>query len=264
MTWNPNIPDLSNNISADYPDIKENLNELMLGMMNRPLFTYNGGSSAATIKISGGYYCCQDKFCFWASELTSTQAASGTPTANTWYYLYLDYSAITSGTAITNSELIWSTTAPSWNHTYRGYYNGSDRCIFACMANGAGNNFDEFFHDGKDYIHLADALSEYIGTPGNTWTDVDCSGDSPPICRKVRCTAYCNYGTGTSTCIARVNGQTGTGGYDIGVVTSDGQESFAVFDAFVDSSQIFQVLDSDNNGDRITFKNNGWYLPEGM
>ncbi|MBV6343601.1 hypothetical protein HWQ67_18700, partial [Candidatus Magnetobacterium casensis] len=85
------------------------------GRAGRPTFTYNGGSTAYTVKAKGAVYWCKDKLCHWDSELTTT--AISTPVASTWYYLYLDYSAITEGTAVTATELIWSSTAPTYSNT---------------------------------------------------------------------------------------------------------------------------------------------------
>ena len=71
----------------------------------RSKFTYNGGSTTYTIKISPGVYYCKEKYCFWTTELTSLQIPS--PAANTWYYFYLDYSSITSSTELTNTNFYW-------------------------------------------------------------------------------------------------------------------------------------------------------------
>ena len=263
MTWNPDVPQVGNNVSADIPDIKENLNELMLGMINRPKFTYNGGSSAATIKISGGYYCCKDKFCYWASELTSAQAASGTPTADTWYYFYLDYSAITSGTAITNSELIWSTTAPSWNHTYRGWYNGDDRCIFACLANSAGDNFLEFFHNG-DYVQYAGYSADVsAGLPSNNWTDGTIT--MPGFCVKADLSFNLVYSDVTCYVACRTNGQTDTTGHIVNSVNSSSANTWGSIIAITDSSQKIEYkLSAASVATAVNIYTNGWYFSEGM
>lgn len=178
---NDDIPAVGNQILADVADIEENLEfhkdvfqNFMDGWSNtdatagtwlppnayyrRPVFSYNGGTTAYTYKVSGGEYMCKDKYCYWNSELTTT--AVGSPTADTWYYLYLDYSAITSSTAITNSELVWSSTAPTFNHQYKGWYNGDDRCIFAVQTNSTPDNLIEMWHDGGSLLTYADSAAD--------------------------------------------------------------------------------------------------------
>ena len=55
-TWNEDIPALANTIGADVPDIKENLEFLALwAKERRSIFTYNGGTTAYTIKVKSGY-----------------------------------------------------------------------------------------------------------------------------------------------------------------------------------------------------------------
>jgi len=63
----------------------------LAGAFDRSQFTYNGDTTAYTIKCKAAQYFCKDKLCYWTSELTTS--AIGTPAADTWYYLYLDYSA---------------------------------------------------------------------------------------------------------------------------------------------------------------------------
>ena len=71
-TWNENHPALANQISDDVPDIKENLEFLALWAKGRRgLFTYNGGTTAYTVKVKSAYYYCKDKVCWWGSELTT-------------------------------------------------------------------------------------------------------------------------------------------------------------------------------------------------
>jgi len=135
----------------------------------RSYFTYNGGATAYTIKVSGGKYWCKDKYCYWDSELTT--GAIGSPASDDWFYLYLDYSAITSGTAITNSEFLWADTEPAFNHTYNGWYNGDDLCIFAVLCNSAPDNILDFYHDGGALVLFDNDINDYAsGDPGTDWS----------------------------------------------------------------------------------------------
>ena len=99
--------------------------------------------------LEAGSYMVKDKYAHWTSQLT--EAIVGLAGA-TWHYVYLDYSAITSGTAITNTEIIVSTTAPTWNGTYQQPMNGDDRAIMMFLTAGA-NTLTEWHHnDGGDLI----------------------------------------------------------------------------------------------------------------
>jgi len=237
-------------------------------LMTRSKFTYNGGASAATILVSSGQYWCKDKFSWWDAQLTSTQAAGGTPTANDWYYLYLDYSAITEGTKITNAELIWSTTAPSWSETYAAWMNGDDRCIFACRGNAAGNNFLEFFHDG-DLILFADDLEAQAATDiDTTWIDVDMGvGDTdtlPAFVTRAELTMVTVYVDALSVLYWRTNGQSGTSGHEVSTVKIDSQRASNTLVVITDSSQIIEIKHSASNANTTRVEIAGWYLPTGM
>ena len=108
------------------------------GYRVRPFFQWG---STTTIILNSGFR--------YMHEGTSTQMVYGGDvtytktgtTASTWYYLYLDDSAIvTAGNAvITASELTESTTAPTFDSTKQTWYNGNDRCIFAWRNDDSGN-----------------------------------------------------------------------------------------------------------------------------
>lgn len=83
----------------------------------------------------------------WDSQLTFQIGSGGTngdssdAGTSQWHYLYIDDSAVdAAGTnVLTNTEFVNSTTAPTWSEAEHGWYNGSDRCIFAFYVNSSGN-----------------------------------------------------------------------------------------------------------------------------
>jgi hypothetical protein len=231
------------------------------GMFNRGIFTYNGGSTAYTVKVKPGWYLCAGKKCWWDEELTTS--AIGTPSADTWYYLYLDYSAITDGTEITNTELIWSDTAPSYNMTHRGYYNGNDRCIFAVLTNSGPTNIYEFFHDGGDYCVFADTILNYGPSDlDTTWVDVTLS--APGFSTKASITAIQGYGDGNATMSWRTNGQTGTTGHPLVYAAAGITDPANSTIAWTDSSQQIEVKLSGTNTNTAEVFTDGWYFPAGI
>ena len=259
-TWNEDKPALANQISADVPDIKENFEFLALfARERRSIFTYNGGTTAYTIKCKSAYYYCKDKVCWWDAELTTT--AIGTPSASDWYYLYLDHSGITSGTEITNSELLWSATEPAWNATYAAWMNGDDRCIFAARTDSGPSNILEFFHDG-DLVFYADAIADLAETDiDTTWTD---QAITMPVFYRALVRFMSVYVDGSSSFSWRTNGQTGTTGHTVGYVTSESTRDSMHAPVYVDSAQKIEIKSSAANGNRVAVQTQGWYLPIGM
>ena len=232
-------------------------------VFSRSRFTYNGGAVAYTVKAKAANYWCKDKYCFWNSELTTT--AIGTPAADTFYYLYLDHSAITSGVAITNSELIWSDTAPSWSDTYRGLYNGDDRCIMGVISNGGPTNILNFYHDGGDFVGYDAPPLELDDVGGTDWTNEILTIPAFSTRALVRIWAHFLDNAGASFKI-RVEGSSSAGN---GVIVSSAgvgyTDDVTTVDVYTDASQIIEWVASAVVTD-ATFKlfTVGWYLPIGM
>ena len=238
------------------------MNSLSSSITSRSAFTYNGGATAYTIKVGGGIYNCKDKYCFWNSELTTS--AIGTPAASTVYYLYLDYSAITSMTAITATELVWSDTAPTWNHTYKGWMNSDDLCIFAVVSNSGPTNILEFFHD-TNFVMYADSITDRANADlDTTWVDVTLT--IPACCRQAECAMFAATpgSAGASSLYWRTNGQTGTTGHVVCQVNADSGLQYNTVKVHTDSSLKIEVKHSASDDSTCGVHTNGWYLPIGM
>jgi len=265
MTWNEDIPALGNAISSDVPDIKENLEFLALWLKERrSTFTYNGGTTAYTIKCKPAYYYCKDKVCWWDAELTT--GAISSPVKDDWYYLYLDHSGITSGTEITNSELLWSSTEPAWSDTYAGWYNGDDRCIFAVRTNSTPSNILEFFNSG-DYVRYANYITDQAATniTDATWYPVAGLALTMPVF-SLLANVYIEglYVSASSAIKVRTNGQTGSTGQGIGNLSSNNYSVQIVLPIITDSSQKIQVYKSGTSSNTVAVYTNGWYFPAGI
>ena len=228
----------------------------------RSIVTYNGASTAYTVKLSGSKYWCKDKMSRWSSELTTT--AIGTPSASTFYYLYLDYSAITHNTLITNSELIWSSTAPSFDHGYKQWLNGDDRCIFAVRTNSGPTNINTFYHDGGDLVMWGTAVTDLSNNNVTTsWESHTLT--LPGFCTKAML-AFSTYDDGATTKIlkTRPTGSPGNGIYVSGAVKqSFSERAMTLAPAFVNSSQSIDIQMSAGDAE-VTIYNQGFYLPGGM
>ncbi len=217
------------------------------------------------ITISPASYWCKDKFCWWNATLTSTDLTGIT---SDWVYLYLDYSAITSGTEITNAELIWSVDEPSWNDEYKSWIrtstNTDDRCIFAVRTDGT-DDILEFFH-GNDFVVYGDYISATLedSTPSNTFSDV--TFIVPSFVSKVKAFVYCTWIDTNSFVSWRTKGSiASTGGMVIGYVHSDSTASVIVSDFITNSSQVIEIkYDNASAGNTISSGVHGWYFPVGM
>jgi hypothetical protein len=230
--------------------------------MKRAIFTYNGGAVAYTIKLGAGFYHVKDKVAKWVAELTT--AAIGTPVAATPYYLYLDYSAITSWTNITNAALIWSATPPTYSHTLAGWYNGDDLCIFAVRTNAGPTNIVEFFHN-EDLVMYADQITDANAVDqANDFSDI-VTLTIPAFCRKALVTFQYAYSNATGTAYWRTYGQTGTVGHTIGtLIINIGGWVTSQCIVYTSSDLKINTKDSAVGGNNLTTFTDGWFFPEGM
>jgi hypothetical protein len=235
------------------------------GFHIRPQFTFSSGTS---LLIGPGASDVDGKYAYWVSQLTETLSGLS---ANTQYYVYLDYSAITSGTAVTATEIIVSSTAPSYSNTKVGWYNGSDKCIFGFLTEAASTNMREFFHDG-DVLLYADYIEERAkaALTAQTWTDVDMASAIPGFCTGALVTFRGNGVSTTGTNILwRTNGQTASTGHFI--FELDKQNSVNLRPAtqamvVTDPSQIIEIYSSVAAVDthQVGVYVDGWYFPVGM
>lgn len=237
---------------------------LMNGAVIRPVFTYNGGTTAYTIKIGAGIYDCAGKFCHWTTQITSSAISS--PIADTFYYLYLDYSAITSGTEITNAELIWSTTEPTWDETKSGFYNGNDRCVFPWKTNSGPTNGIEFFHDGGNYLGYADSIEDKSLGDVDT-SDVPVVLSIPSFAKRAKIEYTLNSNGSSTGCFSywKTTGQTASTGHLLGW-TRDGYVIYMIgqADVITSSDQSISLYNSVSAAHRIGISTNGWFFPTGM
>lgn len=145
----------------------------------RAQFIFEGNSSyKRTVLLRPGVYLVKDKVATWVAEFRSPAAAD---TGSRRAYLYLDYSAIITGTHITSTELYWSDDEPVWDDGSMGWYHPTDtddRCIFAMIVDSnTPGNFFFFVHDGNWVI--VDPFEVYDNTVSFNWTStVNCV---PPV-----------------------------------------------------------------------------------
>lgn len=186
-----------------------------------------------------------------------------------WQYIYIDDSAVvTAGdNVLTETELLNDTTAPTYTAAKHGWYNGSDRCIFAVYIDGSGDIL-EFWHDG-DMVLFADRVTSRAKADlDDTWTDV--ALDIPGFCTRAQVTFISGdvaSGAGDSTMKWRTNGQSGTTGHKIfnpEYFADDFPWHYNTLSVITDTSQIIEVICARAGNDELGVFTDGWYLPIGM
>jgi hypothetical protein len=135
-----------------------------------------GWKDADEIYIYSNRIRIKDKLVKWNSTLTKDV---GSPSASTWYYVYVDYSAVTTGTDVTATEIITSTTAPTWNDTWMCWMNaGFDRCLGCFLTDGSSNVLSFSWNLSSRYV-LDVAITELSAQSDTTFTDVDLTSSVP-------------------------------------------------------------------------------------
>jgi len=283
---NPNIPNVANQVAADLADIKENLEwhkdvlQMLVGWKDSTIATVGppspqrsvfGHSDDDTITIGTGSYFHDGttrQTVFWDSAITFDLGSAGSNAlsddlgASEWHYIYLDDSAIvTQGSPELDADCFLNdTTAPTWSDAKHGWYNGSDRCIFAVLTD-ADSDILEFYHD-DNLVIFADRINNQDGDLDTTWTDVALS--APAFVRKVLTTFVSRYIDGTAVLYWRTNGQSGTTGHIINVSDAANEYNYNSIPVITDSSQKIEIKHSQSNGNTSTVDTNGWYFPVGM
>ncbi len=231
------------------------------GFVNRARFTYKDADEIYIDPFVYHHYGTTEQLVYSDSQLTKQLVGAG---ADTWYYLYVDDSAIVTNGGVnllTASELIFSTTNPAWNNLRHGWYNGADRCIFAVLTNGS-NNILPFWHDGGDLVKYDSGYEALAMTNINTtWSDIIM--ELPAFSTK--CTTYIigEYVDGTSIIQVRTNGSAGVG-FSICYVKATNPDPQNTTILMTDATQTIEVRMTVINGNKMQVSATGWYFPGGM
>ena len=248
------------------------------GYINRSTFKY---SSTTNILIGAGEYEVDDGSApenyYWDSEITFTIGSGGSNASSSaagtsqWQYLYIDESAISASPLVAGSFLN-STTAPTYSQTKHGWYNGSDRCIFAFYIISSGE-ITPFYHSGDTFVQYKTDQSEdadntssgtyavlapQIGTGTEIFGEVTIKLVSPNG-NTNGSAFYAASFAGTGQFIGKV--EAGDGSYDDEHVASN--KRIATYDS--GSARYIYITKSGGAAANYwTAFTNGWYLPNGM
>ncbi|KKL18934.1 hypothetical protein LCGC14_2470540 [marine sediment metagenome] len=228
------------------------------GWCQRPKFTW---TNVNTIVIGPGSYHTFDgtnhRIVYWKSDLSYTVVTNGAPD---WVYIYIDESAVdtlvvNAGSALlTATQFVDAATEPAWSAAKGGWYNSSDRCIFAGYS--VANDIVEFFHDG-DAVFFADGIENQAAVDiDDAYTDI--SALIIPKFTAHGIVELTSAGGGGPNWSWRTNGQAGGTGHIVGSgIMPD-------VNVITDSSQVIEMIASISDAATIACTTEGWKFPVGM
>ncbi|MHC4748397.1 MAG: hypothetical protein ACYTFW_00850 [Planctomycetota bacterium] len=285
---NSDIPAMGNQISADIPDIKENLEwhkdvlQMLAGWKagtiasvgppnHRATFAY---SSTTAISIGTGSYFHDGttrQTLFWDSAITFTLGSGGSNAASSdlgaseWHYIYIDNSAVVTigDSEIDNTCFLNSTVAPTWDADKHGWYGGLDMCVFAVLTDGS-NNISKFYHDG-DYVQFGEHDATSTGTNlGTTASRTTITFDVPGFCTRVEAYVAFLYVDASSGIRIAVFNKSDAGQLVITTASGYTIAQQTTVTLVTDSSQKVEAYETAASANTMDLNTVGWYLPNGM
>ena len=233
----------------------------MRGVYDRSTFTW---VSNTQITIGQGTY-------YHVGTVTQTviipsdiNLTYGSLSADTWYYIYIDDSELTSS-SVALGQIVASSVTPIESFIKAGWYKDDDLAIFMFLTDGSGNII-EFQHAGKEHVQFADFKGNFSG-------DVDTAHQTvaltiPPICREAQVSISCDPSGETTVAYAYwcTTGQTGTTGHRFGQTDQD-HNPLSVYTQnklITDSSQQIDIWYSAGGTNTMGVYTEGFYLPKYM
>ncbi len=240
----------------------------MQGAVVRPQFEYKDGDE---IYIDPGVYHHEGTTewgVYWNAQITfqlgsgGSNAASDDLNNNDWHYIYIDDSAVVTAATnvLTASEFLNDTTEPTWSDAKHGWYNGSDRCIFAVRTDGAAAVLDFNHNAGREVIYETEIVDRAVADLDDTHTDVTLT--IPAFTQQAICTFRANYVDTSTLGYWRTNGKSGT--HHVTYIEADSHLSVNTCDVTTDTSQVIEVWHQNAGGDTFGVYTQGYHLPSGM
>jgi len=225
----------------------------------RSSFTY---SATDAVVIGPGVYFmpASGEMVYSDSSITYTFSSLA---ASDWIYLYLDASVVAaSGTEVTGAGFFMDTaTEPQVSSNLHGWYNGSDRCLFAVRTN-ASAHVVEFYQSG-DFVLFADQQVTNITNTDVDTTWLDCTLTIPIFTRLAQITARGEWAAGSYQ-YWRTNGASGTVGHLLNYLTASSSRGVNTTQVVTDADGVIEVVHTVSNADTLTVTLDGWYLPGEM
>jgi len=247
------------------------LDPAMTAVMSRAKFTY---SDTDELTVGPGVYYhsgTTNQVVHWDSDITFQIGSGGTngdssdAGTSQWQYLYIDDSAVVTlgSNELTATELLNSTTAPTWSDAKAGFYNGNDRCVFAFYIDGSGN-IEYFYHDGGDFVQFDELQATNINdTDVDAWTDCVLVIPLFGCAQRAVVAAKLRYVDGNMVGYWRTNGSSATDN-QMGQIVNTSTLTFSSFPVTTDANGKIEVLGNAANNSTIYIWTVGWFLPRGI
>ena len=250
-------------MKSDIPTWTTNTSTLSLGHITKQSGCIRW-KDADEIYIPGNLVDCDGKICPWHTQLTFQAGSGGSNAAssnlgnNQFHYIYIDYSTVTSNTALTAANFLNSTTAPTYSDSKKGRYNGSDRCIGVIRTSGAGAILDFVWDVG--YYEWMDGIGEGAANLSD-FTDMDLTSSVPNFGAMAVVLNLRFYSTGAGGSYdvelsLRTNGKTpalATTGRLIGTADSGSLTNQQQVMLYTDTAQVIEAFMSPSSGNSYIF-----------
>jgi hypothetical protein len=220
------------------------------------LFTW---ASATTITVQSFTYFHNGtlkQYVYSNASISWSPSVSGTQ----WYYVYLDDSAIVTAATnvITSTQLLASTTAPTWSDAKQGWYSGSDRCIFAFLS--ASAVIEEFWQEG-DFVLFPTETTEMSAQTSTFPVDVTLT--MPGFSTGAMVSLVGRHGTDVPDIFWEPKGNAGTGSIAVKLDATVVQHN-TIFRVITDTSQRITLRATTSGTGGQNLYQSGWFLPIGM
>jgi len=284
---NANIPALANQIASDIPDIKENLEwhkdvlQMLIGWHNSTIGSLSppgpqrskfSWKDADEIYIGPGVYFHDGttrQTVFWDATITfklqaaGSNAASDDYGADGWHYIYIDDSAVVTNASqeLVAACFLNDTTAPTWSDSKHGWYNGSDRCIFAVYE--TSDAIVMFNNDGGNLVKTGAVTSYGVGTPGNLASLENVTLRMPGFSTRALVLNSSVYSASTDYAWISASGESATMANMVGYVAAGSTVSVVTTTVFTSSSQVVDIWTTEGDAS-MYIRTLGWYFPVGM
>jgi hypothetical protein len=247
---------------------------------NNDVATVAGNSSINALCMDGAVYHhsgTTDTLVSWNEKIGFELGAGGSnPTsdnlgANERHYIYVDDSAVVSAGSgvLTSSEFVNDTTAPTWSHTKKGWYNGDDLCIFGILSDSS-SNIREYYHMNDHVMFSTDLIAGKSVWSGGDWSSYNVNQTFTdaylpiPLFARNAIVRISIVGSGYSSNRWRTNGQVNATGHTLGRIHEASFILDTPFTVFADENGIIEVSKDNTNSDTQTVYISGWYFPTGM
>lgn len=211
---------------------------------------------------------------YWTDQITYQVSSAGSnsgsddPHSGKCYWVYVDDSAVVSAATnqLTASEFLFTSAAPTYNHSYGQWYRGKDLAVAYVFTKPNSTSLHPFKHDGGEYIEFNSARVSIDTNARDIDTDwLGVTLDGPSVTNaKVQATFHSTFDTAAATNVFwRTSGDTSNGDilyYNASTATRNSLSR----PVYLSNGNQGQMKHGASNASTSTAYTNGYYLLGGM